>query len=73
MHLFLENHADSVKLALFLHTLVVFTSPKSWGILKVKQFDKMQVTMHKVCCNILGNVVQNGFYKIMRVCISLHL
>ncbi|CAD7004879.1 unnamed protein product [Ceratitis capitata] len=42
-----ENHADSISLALYLHTLVVFTSPKSWGILRNKQFEKMQPALQK--------------------------
>uniref|UniRef100_A0A1A9WT99 Ubiquitin-protein ligase E3B n=1 Tax=Glossina brevipalpis TaxID=37001 RepID=A0A1A9WT99_9MUSC len=61
-----ENHADSISLALLLHTLVVFTSPKSWGILRNKQFEKLQSSMQKICCNIQGNLVQNDFFKIMK-------
>ncbi|XP_037932365.1 ubiquitin-protein ligase E3B [Teleopsis dalmanni] len=61
-----ENHTDSISLALYLHTLVVFTSPKSWGILRHKQFEKLQQAMQKICCNIQGYLVQNGFFRIMR-------
>ncbi|XP_059216433.1 ubiquitin-protein ligase E3B [Stomoxys calcitrans] len=61
-----ENHADSISLALYLHTLVVFTSPKSWGIVRNKQFEKVQPAMQKICCNIQGNLIQNDFFKIMR-------
>ncbi|XP_017071877.1 ubiquitin-protein ligase E3B [Drosophila eugracilis] len=62
-----ENHADSLSLALFLHTLVVFTAPKSWAILRSAQFEKLQPAMQKICCNIQGHLVQNDFYKTMRL------
>ncbi|KAH8378895.1 hypothetical protein KR009_001935 [Drosophila setifemur] len=62
-----ENHADSLSLALFLHTLVVFTAPKSWAILRNAQFERLQPAMQKVCCNIQGHLVQHDFYRTMRV------
>ncbi|XP_001354157.2 ubiquitin-protein ligase E3B [Drosophila pseudoobscura] len=62
-----ENHADSLSLALFLHTLIVFTSPKSWAILRNATFGGLQPAMQKVCCNIQGHLVQHGFYKTMRL------
>ncbi|XP_037720549.1 ubiquitin-protein ligase E3B [Drosophila subpulchrella] len=62
-----ENHADSLSLALFLHTLVVFTAPKSWAILRNAQFEKLQPAMQKICCNIQGHLVQNDFYRTMRL------
>lgn len=62
-----ENHADSLSLALFLHTLVVFTAPKSWAILRNSQFERLQPAMQKVCCNIQGHLVQHDFYKTMRL------
>ncbi|XP_043650332.1 ubiquitin-protein ligase E3B isoform X1 [Drosophila teissieri] len=62
-----ENHADSLSLALFLHTLVVFTAPKSWAILRNAQFEKVQPAMQKICCNIQGHLVQHDFYKAMRL------
>ncbi|KAI8040542.1 ubiquitin-protein ligase E3B isoform X1 [Drosophila gunungcola] len=62
-----ENHADSLSLALFLHTLVVFTAPKSWAILRNVQFEKLQPAMQKVCCNIQGHLVQHDFYRTMRL------
>lgn len=67
-----ENHADSLSLALFLHTLVVFTAPKSWAILRNAQFEKLQPAMQKICCNIQGHLVQHDFYKIMRVCCDFY-
>ncbi|TMW42058.1 hypothetical protein DOY81_012859, partial [Sarcophaga bullata] len=51
-----ESHTDSISLALYLHTLVVFTSPKSWGIMRIKQFEKLQPAMQKICCNIQGDL-----------------
>ncbi|KAH8301101.1 hypothetical protein KR018_001796 [Drosophila ironensis] len=62
-----ENHADSLSLALFLHTLVVFTAPKSWAILRNPQFEKLLPAMQKVCCNIQGHLVQHDFYRTMRL------
>ncbi|KAH8384380.1 hypothetical protein KR200_000365 [Drosophila serrata] len=62
-----ENHADSLSLALFLHTLVVFTAPKSWAILRNSQFERLQPAMQKVCCNIQGHLVQHDFYRTMRL------
>ncbi|XP_070070990.1 ubiquitin-protein ligase E3B isoform X2 [Drosophila takahashii] len=62
-----ENHADSLSLALFLHTLVVFTAPKSWAILRSAQFEKVQPAMQKICCNIQGHLVQHDFYRTMRL------
>ncbi|XP_017122244.1 ubiquitin-protein ligase E3B isoform X1 [Drosophila elegans] len=62
-----ENHADSLSLALFLHTLVVFTAPKSWAILRNVQFEKLQPAMQKICCNIQGHLVQHDFYRTMRL------
>ncbi|KAH8364708.1 hypothetical protein KR084_010290 [Drosophila pseudotakahashii] len=62
-----ENHADSLSLALFLHTLVVFTAPKSWAILRSAQFEKLQPAMQKICCNIQGHLVQHDFYRTMRL------
>ena len=64
---FTESHTDSISLALYLHTLVVFTSPKSWGIMRIKQFEKLQAAMQKICCNIQGDLIQNNFFKVMRV------
>ncbi|EDW19516.2 LOW QUALITY PROTEIN: uncharacterized protein Dmoj_GI13828 [Drosophila mojavensis] len=62
-----ENHADSISLALFLHTLIVFTATKSWAILRNAQFERLQPAMQKICCNIQGHLVHHGFYKTMRV------
>ncbi|BFF99140.1 ubiquitin-protein ligase E3B [Drosophila madeirensis] len=62
-----ENHADSLSLALFLHTLIVFTAPKSWAILRNATFGGLQPAMQKVCCNIQGHLVQHGFYRTMRM------
>ncbi|EDW80029.1 uncharacterized protein Dwil_GK12351, isoform A [Drosophila willistoni] len=62
-----ENHTDSITLALFLHTLIVFTAPKSWAILRNPQFERLQPAMQKICCNIQGHLVQHEFYKTMRL------
>ena len=66
-----ENHTDSISLALYLHTLIVFTSTKSWIILKSKNMEKMVLIFQKICYNILGDLVQTGYFKSMRVRINI--
>lgn len=61
-----ENHTDNVSLTLYLHTLIVFTSPKSWGLMHNKNMDKIQPALQKICCNIQGNLIQNSFFPSMR-------
>ncbi|XP_055376803.1 ubiquitin-protein ligase E3B isoform X2 [Condylostylus longicornis] len=61
-----ENHTDSISLALYLHTLIVLTSPKTWGILHNKNMEKMLPAYQKICHNIQGDLIQKGFFKSMR-------
>ncbi|XP_055912122.1 ubiquitin-protein ligase E3B [Eupeodes corollae] len=65
-----ENHTDSISLTLYLHTLIVFTSPRSWALMHNKNMDKIQPALQKICCNIQGYLIQNSFFHSMR-CIML--
>jgi hypothetical protein len=62
-----ETHADSLSLALILHTLVAYTSPNSWAILKSKQLAGLKPGMQQICSNILGDLILKGFYLTLRV------
>ena len=62
-----ETHRDTVSLALVLRTLVAFTCPNSWGILRSKQLSLMKPAMQQICNNILGFLIQKGFFLSLRV------
>lgn len=62
-----ETHSQSLTLALYLHTLVSFTSPNTWAILKTKSLATLKPGMQQLCSNILGALVQKGFYLSLRV------
>lgn len=62
-----ETHRDTVSLALLLRTLVAFTCPNSWALLKNKQLSVMKAAMQQICNNILGFLIQKGFFLSLRV------
>lgn len=62
-----ETHRDTVTLALILRTLVGFTCPNGWAILKNKQLSVMKPAMQQICNNILGFLIQKGFFLSLRV------
>lgn len=62
-----ETHHHSVSLALMLRTLVAFTCPNSWAILRNKQLTAMKPAMQQICNNILGFLIQKGFFLYLRV------
>lgn len=62
-----ETHQDTVTLALMLRTLIAFTCPNGWGILKSKQLAPMKPAMQQICNNILGHLIQKGFFLTLRV------
>jgi ubiquitin-protein ligase E3 B len=62
-----ETHQDTVTLALMLRTLVAFSCPNGWGILKSKQLAPMKPAMQVICNNILGHLIQKGFFLTLRV------
>ncbi|XP_055603110.1 ubiquitin-protein ligase E3B [Uranotaenia lowii] len=61
-----EAHSDSVSLALYLHTLVAFTSINSWVLLRNKSLVGLKPGMLQLCSNIMGDLVQKGFYLTLR-------
>lgn len=62
-----ENHTDSLSLALFLHTLIAFTAPNTWTLLRGKQLAALRPGMAQLCNNIMGGLVQKGFFQSLRV------
>lgn len=62
-----EAHSESITLALYLHTLVSFTSPNTWALLRVKGLASLKPGMSQLCSNILGALVQKGFFITLRV------
>jgi len=65
-----ERVADHKSILLRLHTLVSFTSPGTWAIQRVKGMDQLKAGMNQLCANIMGHLVNNGFYAIMQVTTS---
>lgn len=66
-----ERVSDHKSIHLRLHTLVSFTSPGTWAIQKVEGMEKLKAGMNQLCANIMGHLVNNGFYPIMQVIILL--
>lgn len=62
-----ENHRESISLALYLHTLIAFTSTSSWTMLRAKKFANLKSGMTQLCNNIMGGLVQKGFFQSLRV------
>lgn len=62
-----ETHRDTVTLALILRILVGFTCPNSWAILRSKQLSVMKPAMQQICNNVLGFLIQKGFFLSLRV------
>lgn len=61
-----ENHSESISLALYLHTLIAFTSPNTWALLKAKNLSSLKPGMSQLCSNIMGVLVQKGFFQALR-------
>uniref|UniRef100_A0A182WMD3 Ubiquitin-protein ligase E3B n=1 Tax=Anopheles minimus TaxID=112268 RepID=A0A182WMD3_9DIPT len=61
-----EVHSDSISLALYLHTLVAFTSITSWALLRNKSLAGLKPGMMQLCANVMGDLVQKGFYLTLR-------
>lgn len=61
-----EIHSESISLALYLHTLVAFTSPNTWALLKSKSMSSFKPGMAQLCSNIMGVLVQKGFFQALR-------
>ncbi|KAG8042714.1 hypothetical protein G9C98_005354 [Cotesia typhae] len=61
-----ERPTDHRCILLRLHTLVSFTSAGTWAIQKVKGMEKLRAGMNQLCANIMGHLVNSGFYTIMQ-------
>lgn len=61
-----EIHSESILLALYLHTLISFTSSNTWTLLKSRTLTTFKQGMTQLCCNIMGVLVQKGFYQTLR-------
>lgn len=62
-----EVHQDTVTLALMLRTLIAFSCPNGWSILKSKQLAAMKPAMQQICNSIIGHLIQKGFFLTLRV------
>lgn len=62
-----EIHSESLTLAMYLHTLVSFTSTNTWAILRAKNLAGLKLGMSQLCNNILGTLVQKGFFLHLKV------
>lgn len=52
---------------MYLHTLVSFTSTNTWAILRAKNLAGLKLGMSQLCNNILGALVQKGFFLHLKV------
>ncbi|KAK9513093.1 hypothetical protein O3M35_001362 [Rhynocoris fuscipes] len=57
-----EIPSDLRSVLLLLHTLVTFTSTKTWKILHSKSMEPLQAGMVQLCANIMGYLFMSGFY-----------
>ncbi|XP_078045060.1 ubiquitin-protein ligase E3B [Augochlora pura] len=57
---------DHKSILLRLSTLISFTSPTTWAIQKVEGMEVLRAGMNQLCANIMGHLVNNGFYPIMQ-------
>lgn len=65
-----ERVSDHKSILLRLHTLVSFTSSGTWAIQRVKGMDKLKAGMNQLCANIMGHLVNHGFYTTMQVALT---
>ncbi|XP_044002807.1 ubiquitin-protein ligase E3B [Aphidius gifuensis] len=61
-----EYPADHKSILLRLHTLICFTSSSTWSIQRVEGMKKLKAGMNQLCANIMGHLVNNGFYIVMK-------
>lgn len=62
----LELPVDNQEAVLFIHVLVSFTSTKTWRILYHKNMGMFLNGMNQLCSNLMGKLVQKGFFTIIR-------
>lgn len=61
-----EIYRDSLQLATYLHCLVAFTCANTWALLRSKTLAGLKSGMQQLCCNIMGDLVQKGFFLTLR-------
>ncbi|XP_031633288.1 ubiquitin-protein ligase E3B [Contarinia nasturtii] len=61
-----DTHSESLTLALYLSTLISFTTPKNWGLLKENSLMEQIPVMKQKCSNMLGTLVEKGFFQTLR-------
>lgn len=54
-------------IVVLLHTLVAFTSIKTWVLLNGKGLEVLKPGMNQLCSNILGDLFHKGFYITLKV------
>ncbi|XP_076654428.1 ubiquitin-protein ligase E3B isoform X2 [Halictus rubicundus] len=61
-----KEASDHKSILLRLSTLISFTSPATWAIQKVEGMEVLRAGMNQLCANIMGHLVNNGFYPTMQ-------
>ncbi|CAH0555010.1 unnamed protein product [Brassicogethes aeneus] len=62
-----EISSDYAKVVLFLHVLVSYTSTSQWGIFnKRKDMEVLKSGMNQMCNNLMGQLFQKGYYRIIK-------
>lgn len=62
-----EFSSDMKVVLLLLHFLVSFSSTNTWIVLKSKNMEVLKSGMKQLCANLMGNLVNSGFYVILKV------
>lgn len=62
-----EIAGDMKMILLYLHTLVSFTSTSTWMVLKSKNMEMFKSGMNQLCANLMGNLINKGFYLTLKV------
>ncbi|KAJ8679148.1 hypothetical protein QAD02_014935 [Eretmocerus hayati] len=70
MELHPEKSSEYKSILLRLHTLLSFTSTTSWAIMKSTEMEKLRAGMNQLCSNVMGYLVNNGFYPTMKVLLT---
>lgn len=62
-----EISSDYSRIVLLLHVLVSYTSTNQWGIFtKRKDMEVLRPGMNQMCYNIMGELFQKGYYRIIK-------
>ncbi|XP_058789046.1 ubiquitin-protein ligase E3B isoform X2 [Phymastichus coffea] len=61
-----EQTIDYKSILLRLHTLISFTSIKTWNVMKASGMERLETGMNQVCSNIVGCLINQNFYYIIK-------